>query len=243
MIWNIGTSGFSYKEWKGNFYPEGIAEKDMLSHYATSLSAVEINNTFYRMPKRTVIRSWFDATPESFRFAIKASRRITHFKRLKDTEEVMKFLIQNVGELGNKLGAVLFQLPPNMRIDLERLKKFLDLIPDSVPAALEFRHQSWFDESVFRVLNDHNVAICHADAADENLPFVSTANWGYLRLRQPAYTKAQLGQWISQAEVEGWCEAHVFFKHEDDGAGPAMALEYMDRCGVTTAGVQAANSG
>lgn len=221
-----GTSGFSYKEWKGPFYPDKLPDKDMLGFYATKLPVVEINNTFYRMPKRDVIRAWASETPDHFRFVIKASRRITHFKRLKDTDEQMSYLLTNTAELGPKLGAILFQLPPNMRSDLERLKAFVGLIPESVRAAIEFRHQSWFDDSVFQCLRDNNVAICHADGDDDTLPFVATANWGYLRLRKPAYDLRALKKWRKTAVDANWKQAYVFFKHEDEAAGPKLAMKF-----------------
>ena len=236
MTYLVGTSGFSYKEWKGVFYPEKQRDKDMLSYYATRLTAVEINNTFYRMPKRDVIRAWADQTPESFRFIIKASRRITHFKRLKDSEEQMGFLLANTAELGSKLGALLFQLPPNMRVDLPRLKQFVGLIPDGVPVSLEFRHESWFDDPVFECLRGKNVAICHADSADTNMPFAVTADWGYLRLRRPRYDKRALTKWVRACDESGWNHTFVMFKHEDEGAGPRLAMKFQDLTGTVPAG-------
>lgn len=227
MTFFVGTSGFSYKEWKGVFYPDKLPDKDMLSYYSRQLTAVEINNTFYRMPKREVIRHWSDETPDQFRFVIKASRRITHFKRLKETEEQMGYLLTNTAELGGKLGALLFQLPPNMRADVERLRNFIELIPVDVPAAFEFRHPSWFDETVFDCLRNKNIAICHADSEDADLPFVVTADWGYLRLRRPGYDKCELEEWIRTSDETGWDHCHVFFKHEDEGAGPRLALEFQ----------------
>ncbi|MCZ6501539.1 MAG: DUF72 domain-containing protein [Gammaproteobacteria bacterium] len=231
MTFFVGTSGFSYKEWKGVFYPDKIKDKEMLAYYASQLSAVEINNTFYRMPKREVLRGWAEATPEDFSFIIKASRRITHFKRLKEADETMGYLMGNTAELGSKLGALLFQLPPNMRCNLERLKPFLDLIPEEIPATFEFRHPSWFDDSVFEVLKARNIPICHADSEDSELPFVVTADWGYLRLRKPGYDKRALNKWLKEIARAGWKDAHVFFKHEDAGAGPKMALKFLSLVG------------
>ncbi len=231
MTFFVGTSGFSYKEWKGVFYPDKIKDKEMLAYYASQLSAVEINNTFYRMPKREVLRGWAEATPEEFSFIIKASRRITHFKRLKEADETMGYLMANTAELGSKLGALLFQLPPNMRCNLERLKPFLDLIPEEIPATFEFRHPSWFDDAVFEVLKARNIPICHADSEDSELPFVVTADWGYLRLRKPGYDKRALNKWLKEIARAGWKDAHVFFKHEDAGAGPKMALKFLSLAG------------
>ena len=221
-----GTSGFSYNEWKGHFYPADIKATDMLSFYARHLSAVEINNTFYRMPKRDVLAGWRDATPTSFRFVIKASRRITHFKRLKDADEPMSFLKKNVATLGDRLGAILFQLPPNLRCSTDRLDAFLELVPEDLPVAFEFRHPSWQDDAVHDRLRSRNVAVCHADSGKGEEPLVSTADWGYLRLRQPGYTEEELNKWLGRIIDAGWHEAHVFFKHEDDGAGPALAARF-----------------
>lgn len=232
MTFYVGTSGFSYKEWKGPFYPEKLKDKEMLTYYASRLTAVEINNTFYRMPKRDVIRGWAGSTPENFRFVIKASRRITHFKRLKDTEEPMGFLLENTRELGERLGAILFQLPPNLRADVERLKRFVELIPCDVPAAMEFRHPSWFDEPVLDVLRGKNIAICHSDDEELDLPFAVTADWGYLRLRRAGYDTDILKDWIRVADESGFDHCLVFFKHEDEGAGPNLALRFQELAGV-----------
>lgn len=225
----VGTSGFSYKEWKGPFYPSDLKEADFLSFYSRSLNAVEINNSFYRLPKRDLLEKWFDATPAHFRFIIKASRRITHFKRLKDTDEPLGFLIENTAVLAEKLGGILFQLPPNFRCSLDRLKKFVDLLPESAPAAMEFRHESWWDDDVFDVLRSKNVALCLADADDKdllggNLP--ATADWAYLRLRKSGYEKSELKGWSDYLVTNGFNNSFVFFKHEDEGAGPKMAADF-----------------
>lgn len=232
MPFYVGTSGFSYKEWKGTFYPAKLKATEMLPYYASRLSAVEINNTFYRMPRRDVLKSWAEDTPDHFRFIIKASRRITHFKRLKDTDEQMGYLLTNTAELGEKLGAILFQLPPNMRADIERLKSFTKLVPEDVPVAMEFRHASWFEDDVLDCLREHNIAVCHADDDSSDLPFVVTADWGYLRLRRPDYDTKALQEWIRIADESGFDHTHVFFKHEDDGAGPEMAMQFQDLAGV-----------
>jgi len=228
MTFHVGTSGFSYKEWKGFFYPAEIRDKEMLAFYASKLGAVEINNTFYRIPKRSVLQGWASETPDHFKFVIKASRRITHQKRLKDTEEPMSFLIKNVAELSEKLGAVLFQLPPNMRCNLDRLKPFLDLIPKEIPAAIEFRHESWFDDNALQCLRDQNIAVVHADSEDSNLPLVATADWGYLRLRGPEYNSSALQSWADQAHESNFKNCQVFFKHEDEAAGPRLAMTFQN---------------
>ena len=228
MSFYVGTSGFSYKEWKGYFYPEKMKDKEMLSFYAQYLTAVEINNSFYRMPKRDVLTSWADSTPDTFKFIIKASRRITHFKRLKDAEEPMSFLMRNVEVLKDRLGAVLFQLPPNMRCNMDRLTAFLKLVPVDTPISFEFRNESWFNNEVYDCLRSRNIPICHADSEGDGLPFVATADWGYLRLRQPKYDKRVLNKWLSRISDAGWNDSLVFFKHEDEGAGPKLARKFMD---------------
>ena len=227
MVFFVGTSGFSYKQWKGFFYPETLKDTDMLSYYASRLGAVEINNTFYRMPRRSVLRHWADGTPDHFRFTIKASRRITHQKRLQDTAEPMQYLIKNTSELGGKLGSLLFQLPPNMRCNLERLKSFLGLIPANVLAAMEFRHESWFDDKVFDCLREHNIALVHAHSDESSLDFVATADWGYFRLRSPAYDKRSLNEWRKIAIEAGFTRCFVYFKHEQEGAGPKLAMKFQ----------------
>jgi len=225
-----GTSGFSYDEWKGTFYPEKLPGSRMLGYYAERLPAVEINNTFYRMPGANVLDSWAGQVPEQFRFAVKASRRITHIKRLKDAAEETAYFIDRVDRLGEKLGATLFQLPPYFRKDRERLASFLALLPERAPAAIEFRHASWFEDDVLDTLRDHNVALCIADAdeGDEATP-VATASWGYLRLRRAAYGERELDAWLEKARALRWEHAYAFFKHEDAGAGPELAARFMSR--------------
>jgi uncharacterized protein YecE (DUF72 family) len=224
----VGTSGYSYKEWKGPFYPEKIKPTEMLPYYAKRLSAVEINNTFYRLPKANVIESWAEQVPERFRFSIKASRRITHFKRLKDAGDETGFLLSNLELLGEKLGVVLFQLPPNAKCNVERLDAFLEILPDRLPAAFEFRHESWFDEAVFERLRARNFALVAVDSEDADRPeLVRTANWGYLRLRRPDYDGADLTSWAIDIRALDWDDTFVFFKHEDEGAGPKMAADFV----------------
>lgn len=224
-----GTSGYSYKEWKGYFYPEKMPADQMLAFYATKLPSVEINNTFYRLPKRELLESWSAQVPESFRFVIKASQKITHMRRLKGADEETNYLMDVVGVLGKKLGVVFFQLPPNFKKDIERLGAFLETVAGEVPIAFEFRHATWFDEETYALLRTHNVALCLADTADEELevPLVSTADWGYLRLRRPGYPTAELKEWRTWVEGQKWKSAFVFFKHEDEGSGPKMAMEFL----------------
>jgi uncharacterized protein YecE (DUF72 family) len=228
---HVGTSGYSYKEWKGSFYPEDLPAKEMLSYYGEHLNAVEINNTFYRLPKVSVLETWASQVPESFRFSIKASRRITHFTRLKEeAREPTEYLLSTIGSLGDKLGVLLFQLPPNFKKDIPRLEGFLDMLPDGTPAAFEFRHESWSDDEVHEALKSKGVALVCADTDDseDDEPLVHTAGWGYLRLRRPDYDDSDLGRWVERiAELE-WDRAFVFFKHEDEGAGPRLAGRFRE---------------
>ena len=225
----VGTSGYSYKEWKGNFYPEKLPQKDMLGYYGERLSAVEINNTFYRMPKASVLESWADQVPDGFRFVLKASQRITHKKRLKDAGDETDYLLRTASVLKERLGPVLFQLPPYLKIDVPRLKAFLDLIPEGAKAAFEFRHESWFDEEVLAALRAKSCALCVADVDDDAPDELSaTAPWGYLRLRRVSYSDADLSQWLERIRSQNWQEAYVFFKHEDDCAGPQLATRFLE---------------
>jgi len=227
-----GTSGFSYKEWKGPFYPEKLPQKDFLSYYAGELPAVEINNTFYRLPKAEMLEGWAEQTPDDFRFAIKASRKITHFAKLEGAEDATSFLLDNVTALGQRLGVLFFQLPPYLKKGLERLQAFLDGLPDDVPLAFEFRHQSWFDDAVYDALRDKGAALCLADTDEGPDPaLVSTGPFGYLRLRRGSYDDDALASWIERIRDTGWERAFVFFKHEDEGAGPRMAKRFLELAG------------
>ena len=223
-----GTSGYSYKEWKGNFYPAKLPAAQMLRHYAQQLPAVEINNTFYRLPTTSVLASWCEQVPPDFRFAIKAPRRITHIKRLKDTQDEVAYLLRALETLGERLGVILFQLPPYLRKDLACLKAFIDLLPDQTPAAFEFRAQSWFEDSVFELLRARDFSLCIADTDEvQAAAIVATASWGYLRLRRAQYEDAELVKWLSEIRVQPWKHAYVFFKHEDEGIGPKLAAQFL----------------
>jgi len=227
-IW-VGTSGFSYKEWKGSFYPEDMPDGDMLKTYARKLPAVEINNTFYRLPKASLLESWAAQVPESFRFVLKASRRITHIKRLKECEDETEYLFRTARALGERLGAILFQLPPYFRKDVPRLRDFLNIVPGNSRAAFEFRHESWFEQDVYDSLKERECALCFADTEDNKLPaLVSTAAWGYLRLRKPEYGEKDLREWVKKVKQQEWDHAFVFFKHEDGGAGPKLAHRFLE---------------
>ncbi len=224
MLVRSGTSGFSYPAWIGHFYPPGTKRPDMLAFYGSRLQAVEINNTFYRMPKADLLERWRDAVPESFRFALKASRRITHHGRLRDVGDSVDYLFRAAGALGERLGPILFQLPPYLRRDDDRLAGFLGELPDGMRAAFEFRHASWFDDSVFALLESAGAALCLADAGgDHDSPLVATADFGYLRLRREDYDEEAIQVWQERIRRQPWREAYVFFKHEDEAAGPRMA--------------------
>jgi len=229
MQFFVGTSGYSYPKWKGSFYPEKLPQTEMLSYYAERFRAVEINNTFYKMPSENDVRAWASQVPHSFRFTIKAPQTITHFKRLKGAEEATEHLFRMASVLKDRQGPVLFGLPPNLKKDVPRLQNFLKLIPRNTQAAFEFRHESWFDDEVFDCLRKQRCALCLADA--EDLPrtnLVATANWGYLRLRRENYTKKLLAKWFEQIGPQPWNEAYVFFKHEDTGTGPKFAAQFLD---------------
>jgi uncharacterized protein YecE (DUF72 family) len=224
----VGTSGYSYKEWKGSFYPEKIRAADMLPYYASRLPAVELNNTFYRLPQRSMVESWRSQVPESFRFAVKATQRITHFKRLKEAAAETNELLETVSAFEDRLGAVLFQLPPNMQKDRELLETFLRGLPKNPPAAFEFRHPSWFDDDVLELLRSHKRALCVADTDDLPTTHIDkTANWGYLRLRRVQYSKANLAEWVKRIQAQNWTTAFVFFKHEDEATGPKLAAQFI----------------
>jgi uncharacterized protein YecE (DUF72 family) len=229
MNLHVGTSGYSYKEWKGSFYPEKLSAKEMLSYYASKLSAVELNNTFYRMPQQAMVESWKAQVPDEFRFSVKASQRITHFKRLQDVDADTKYLLETVGALKEKLGVVLYQLPPNMKKDLGRLQNFVKNLPAEVRGAFEFRHPTWFDDEVLEVLKSQNLALCISDTDDLPVTHIDrTADWGYLRLRRVNYSKDDLAEWSARIKAQNWSTAFVFFKHEDEGTGPRLAGEFIE---------------
>ena len=227
----VGTSGYSYKPWKGRFYPEKIKDAEMLAFYASRFPTVEINNTFYRMPAPALLEKWARETADGFTFVLKAPQRITHQKRLGDVAEDVSYFVQTASVLGSKLGPVLYQLPPYMKKDADRLRAFLERLPPSPPAAFEFRHESWFDDEVLSALRAHGRALCVADT-DEGGPagtLVRTAPWGYLRLRRADYADADLARWAQGIRDQGWDRAFVFFKHEDEAKGPELASRLMAR--------------
>ncbi|HEX5218649.1 MAG TPA: DUF72 domain-containing protein [Verrucomicrobiae bacterium] len=225
----VGTSGYSYKEWKGPFYPKDLPDKQMLHYYGERFRSVEINNTFYRMPTASLLEGWAKEVPEDFKFVLKASQKITHFQRLKDVRDSVEYLLNVATTLKERLGPLLFQLPPNLQKDVPRLRDFLMLLPPGSRAAFEFRHQTWFDEEVFGVLREFQAVLCIAEAENDlEIPFVSTADWGYLRLRRPDYGDAELKAWVDRVRQTGWKDAFIFFKHEDEGKGPLMARRFLE---------------
>ena len=226
-----GTSGYSYPEWKGNFYPEKLAAKDMLRFYAERFPTVEINNTFYRMPKEALLQGWADQVPESFRFVIKASQRITHIQRLRECGELLTYLFRVTSTLGARLGPLLFQLPPNFKRDVPRLQSFFGAMPERRRVAVEFRHASWFDDEVYEVLRGEGAALCVADTGEEPAaPLVATTDWGYLRLRREEFGDPELRDWARRIREQPWSEAYVFLKHEEEGKGPKLAARLMEFC-------------
>ncbi|MDM7916741.1 MAG: DUF72 domain-containing protein [Candidatus Eisenbacteria bacterium] len=232
-LW-VGTSGYGYKEWKGSFYPGDLPAAKMLRYFGERLPAVEIDNTFYRLPRRSVLEAWAQEVPDRFRFTLKASRRITHFKRLKGAQDETDYLLATAACLGEKLGAILFQLPPNLPKDRERLESFLDHLATRAtpapPVAFEFRHASWFEPDVLDLLSSHGVSLCFVDGGEEGLeiPFTATSTWGYLRLRRPDYDERDLEAWCERIATQAWNQAFVFFKHEEAGAGPALAARLLE---------------
>ena len=232
MNLHVGTSGYSYKEWKGSFYPEKIPAKEMLRFYSERLSTVEINATFYRMPQTSMLENWKEQVPGTFRFALKASQRITHFKRLKETAEETKYFLETASVLGEQLGVVLFQLPPNMKKDLPRLETFLAQVPQTPRAAFEFRHPTWFDDDVLELLRSQNRALVVSDTDDLPTTHIDkTADWGYLRLRRVNYAEENLAEWHQRIRAQDWKETFVFFKHEDEGTGPKLAAQFLKLAG------------
>lgn len=225
----VGTSAFSVKEWKGKFYPEKLPASQMLTFYGEHFRTVEINSTFRRMPKKSVLEGWAKQVPSEFRFVLKASQVITHFRKLQDCGEKVEYLLDVSSVLGERLGSLLFQLPPVLKKDAARLGAFLELLPEGKRAAFEFRHESWFDDEVFGLLRKHDAALCIAEAEDGvEVPFLPTATWGYLRLRRGDYTKKELQAWAKRVQDQDWKDAFIFFKHEDEGLGPKLAKQLLD---------------
>jgi uncharacterized protein YecE (DUF72 family) len=231
----IGTSGYNYPEWKGSFYPADLSAAKMLPYYAARFATVEINYTFYRMPNEKILSNWAAQVPADFRFTLKAPRRITHDAKLVKCEDLTDSFCRVADTLGPKLGALLFQLPPNQKKDVARLEAFLDTLPPKAPAAFEFRHASWFDDDVFSALKRRNRALCVADSEKLETPLEVTADYGYFRLRDEGYTAKDIEDWGLKIEgLRSRCkDIYVYFKHEEEGKGPAFARELMKHLGLT----------
>lgn len=226
----VGTSGFQYPEWRGTFYPEKFPTTKMLPFYAEHFSTSEINYTFYRIPNSKTIGAWDTATPETFRFGLKAPQKVTHIAKLRDCSELMDVFQRVVSGLGAKLGPVLFQLPPSFKKDSTLLSEFLDGLPAGIRAAFEFRHSSWFDDEIFSHLQRRNAALCLAESDDLATPSLVTADFGYLRLRREDYQRADIIRWAKfmRAQQDTWSQAFVYFKHEESGKGPQLAKQLIE---------------
>ena len=226
----IGTSGFQYPEWKGHFYPEKLPAAKMLPFYAERFQTTEINYTFRRTPSGKTIENWCQLTPPRFTFSLKAPQRVTHFAKLQNCSDSLNFFFGAIQGLEDKLGPILFQLPPFFRKDAGILAAFLEQLPDGVRAAFEFRHRSWFDDEIFASLRKHNAALCIAESADLSTPIEATANFGYLRLRREDYGPEDIARWSERlrSHASKWSDAFVYFKHEEQGMGPKLATQLIN---------------
>jgi uncharacterized protein YecE (DUF72 family) len=233
MIW-VGTSGYNYPEWKGSFYPPTLPASKMLPYYAERFPTVEINYTFYRAPNEKILDGWNKATPDRFKLTLKAPKRITHDARLRDCADRVRQFLETAATLGPKLGALLFQLPPNLKKDLALFDTFLDAFPPRVCAAFEFRHVSWLDEDVYSRLRARNLVLCVADSERLSTPVTITADYAYFRLRDEGYTPADIERWAGtiQDRAKACKDVFVYFKHEESGKGPEFARLLMDCLGL-----------
>jgi uncharacterized protein YecE (DUF72 family) len=236
-LW-IGTSGFQYPEWKGTFYPENLSAAKMLPYYAERFSSTEINYTFHRIPSAKTIDGWCKATPERFKFSLKAPQKVTHFAKLRNCGDTLRFFHQVVCDLEKKLGVVLFQLPPGLKKDAALLSDFLNDFPEGMRAAFEFRHDSWFGDDTFELLKSKNIALCIADSEKLTTPVIATADYGYLRLRREDYQEADVARWTEaiRQKASGWSDAFVYFKHEESGIGPKLATQMLSLFAQTPCG-------
>jgi uncharacterized protein YecE (DUF72 family) len=225
----IGTSGFQYTEWKGTFYPEDLPTAKMLPFYAERFNTTEINYTFHRIPAAKTIENWCKQVPEKFRFGLKAPQKVTHFARLRNCHDTVDYFYDVVSALGDRLGPVLFQLPPNLKKDVALLDHFTECLPPSMHAAFEFRDSSWFDDEVFGVLRKRNNCLCIADSEKLATPVTMTADWGYLRLRREDYQSSDVERWaeVIRENASSWSEVFVYFKHEESGTGPKLANQMI----------------
>lgn len=226
---HAGTSGYSYPEWKGAFYPEDLARSDFLEYYAGRFSTVEINNTFYRFPKSGMLEGWRDGTPAGFTFAVKAHQGITHRGRLTDVDGLTRDFVERCRVLEDKLGPILFQLPPNFKRDDERLEDFIALLDPRLGYAFEFRHQSWFADEVFQILGDSGAALCISEGEEFDTPRAVTGRFVYVRLRKDAYDAAELADWHEwmKEQVEGGRDVFAYLKHDEEGESPEYVLRLL----------------
>jgi uncharacterized protein YecE (DUF72 family) len=227
----VGTSGYSYKEWKGPFYPNDLPAGEFLRFYGARFPTVEINNTFYRMPTSKLALGWCEEVPDDFTFAVKAPQRITHMAKLKNSAETVATFVRAVTPMGSRLGPLLFQLPPFLRKDVPRLAEFLAQAPTGVRMAFEFRHASWFDDDVWATLRAHGAALCVAEGETLESPLVATADWGYVRLRRDAYPDDVVTDWAKRILAQPWKEAFVYLKH-DKGDAPSVAARLTSALGT-----------
>jgi uncharacterized protein YecE (DUF72 family) len=223
MLLLVGTSGYSYKEWVGPFYPEKLPASEMLRYYAERFRTVEINNTFYRMPAESMLEQWLQQVPDQFTFTLKAPRRITHTQRLRESESSVAEFLRRAGALGEKLGVVLFQLPPFLKKDVPRLRDFLALLPSGQRFAFEFRNATWQDDEVYELLRTRGAILCVTDTDNGDTPFVATADCGYVRLRRTHYDDEELQAWAARIAAQNVAQSYVYFMHEDEALGTRFA--------------------
>jgi len=230
----IGTSGFSYKEWRPAFYPADLPEREFLHFYATRFTSVEIDSTFYRMPNAKTIDAWKNATPEDFQFAVKMSQQITHKEQLRVPSDALKYLLGIVPRLEHRLGYVLVQLPPYYKCDLGKLTVFLSVVTPVVRTAIEFRNDTWCRDSTYDVLRHHGAALCIYDGDDRQSPIETTAPFTCVRLRRSQYDAARREEWLQR--IHGWADAgldvYAYLKHEDNPDAPRIAQEFAEALGV-----------
>ena len=230
-----GTSGFAYPTWKPNFYPAKLPQKKFLEHYATRLNAVEINYTFRRTPSASTVENWVNITPEGFCFCLKAHMKITHILKLENAKDMTDFFLRAIDPLRvtKRLGVVLFQLPPHFRCDVDVLSNFVKDSPSDIRYTFEFRHESWHDQAVYRVLEEHNIAYCLAESEKIEPPDVTTADFVYFRLRKPDYSPE--ASTAIEEKAGGLLAAgksvFLFFKHEDTPEGALYAEEALAKMG------------
>ena len=233
---HVGTSGYNYPEWKGSFYPSDLPAAKMLPYYSERFSTVEINYTFYRMPTAKLVTGWAAQVPADFRFTLKAPRRITHDRKLRDVADSLRAFLDAASELGPRLGALLFQLPPTFKKDLAALDEFLGTMPPRVCGAFEFRHDSWLDEEVYARLRERNLALCIADSETRKTPIIATADYAYLRLRDEGYREQDIATWAASIrDLDTRCtDVFVYFKHEDEGKGPEFGRMLREKLGLAS---------